>query len=48
VSELYTYCMYINPFPENSAVCEIAWKNYVEAGGPRISIQCGTCALHAW
>jgi len=38
--------MFNKSFPENSTVCEIMWKNYVEAGGPQIAIRCGTCALH--
>jgi hypothetical protein len=34
-------------FPENRAVYDINWKNMVEADSPQMTIQYGSCALHA-
>ena len=34
-------------FSENHAVCEVMWKNMVQADKPQMTIQHGECALHA-
>jgi hypothetical protein len=36
-----------NPFLENRAAYEIMWKKYGKPGRPRMTLQQGTCALHA-
>jgi hypothetical protein len=35
-------------FPENHAIYDTMWEYTVETGSLQMSMQYGTCALHAW
>jgi hypothetical protein len=43
----HTLCAVTLLFFENHAVYEVMWENTVETDKPKLTIQYGTCAVHA-